>query len=153
MLADERLRASKAPCHASWRQANAEQPSAERTGTPVHGRAIFDAHPTRRAEHDDRDPAEVAVSTASRRVLEVRTPAGDAPRNSPSGGRSRPASPGGRLLGFKDAAAYLGRSERWLRRAVANRAIRHYKIGHWLAFDPADLDALILRGLREELRW
>lgn len=69
------------------------------------------------------------------------------------GGRcSRHMSPGGRLLGFKDAAAYLGRAERWLRRAVANRAVRHYKVGGLLAFDPADLDVLILRGLREEVQ-
>lgn len=91
------------------------------------------------------------VRTASGQVLEVRTQARVAPRGSASVGRSRPTSPGGRLLGFKDAAACLGRSERWLRRAVANRAIRHYKIGRWLAFDPTDLDALILRGLREEM--
>ncbi len=65
--------------------------------------------------------------------------------------RSGRPSPGGSLLSFKEAAAYLGRSERWLRRAVANRAIRHYKIGALLAFDPADLDVVILRGLREEI--
>lgn len=58
----------------------------------------------------------------------------------------------GSLLSFKDAAAYVGQSERWLRRAVANRTIRHFKIGAHLAFDSADLDELIQRGLREEAR-
>lgn len=92
------------------------------------------------------------MRTASRRVPDVRRPAvpearATTPRREP--GR---ASPGGSLLGFKEAAAYLGRSERWLRRAIANRAIRHYKIGALLAFDPTDLDALILRGLREEMK-
>lgn len=67
-------------------------------------------------------------------------------------GRLSGHSPGGNLLGFRDAADYLGTSERWLRRAVANRAIRHYKIGALLAFDASDLDALILRGVREEIR-
>ena len=81
---------------------------------------------------------------------EVRAPAVPGPRASAPGSRTRQASPGGRLLGFKDAAAYLGRTDRWLRRAVANRDVRHYTIGGLLAFDPADLDAL-MRGLREEV--
>ena len=87
-----------------------------------------------------------------RPVPEVRALAVPGPRASAPGSRTRHATPGGRLLGFKDAAAYLGRTERWLRRAVANRAVRHYKIGGLLAFDPADLDVLILRGLREEVQ-
>ena len=92
------------------------------------------------------------MRTANLRVPEVRQPVvPDARSLTPGRPFGRP-SPGGSLLGFKDAAAYLGRSERWLRRAIANRAIRHYKIGALLAFDPADLDALILRGLREEIR-
>ena len=150
MLADGRVGTSEAS-YTQLEAANVDQPSAGLTGVPVHGPPLG-AHPARRAERDDHDPTEVTVRTASRRALEVRTPARTAPRGSASGDRSHPTSPGGRLLGFKDAAAYLGRSDRWLRRAVANRAIRHYKIGGWLAFDPADLDALILRGLREEVQ-
>ena len=92
------------------------------------------------------------MRTANRRVQAVRQPVVAEARSSTPGRRSGGASPGGNLLSFKDAAAYLGRSERWLRRAIANRAIRHYKIGALLAFDPADLDALILRGLRDEMK-
>ena len=91
------------------------------------------------------------MRTANWRAPDVRQPVVAQARSSTPGRRSGRASPGGSLLSFKDAAAYLGRSERWLRRAIANRAIRHYKIGALLAFDPTDLDALILRGLREEI--
>lgn len=92
------------------------------------------------------------MRTANRRVPNVRQPVVPEARSSTPGRRSGRASPGGSLLSFKDAAAYLGRSERWLRRAIANRTIRHYKIGALLAFDPDDLDAIIMRGLREEVR-
>lgn len=92
------------------------------------------------------------MRSTGRTVPEVGAPAAPGPRGSAPGSRAREASPGGRLLGFKHAAAYLGRTERWLRRAVANRDVRHYKIGGLLAFDPADLDVLILRGLREEVQ-
>ena len=92
------------------------------------------------------------MRTVKPHVPEVRQSAVPDARSTAHGRRSGRPSAGGRLLGFKDAAAYLGRSERWLRRAVANRAIRHYKIGALLAFDPADLDAVILRGLREEIQ-
>lgn len=92
------------------------------------------------------------MRTANLRIPDVRRSTVPDARSSAPRLRPGHASPGGHLLGFKDAAAYLGRSERWLRRAVANRAIRHYKIGALLAFDPADLDAVILRGLREEIK-
>ena len=92
------------------------------------------------------------MRTANRRVPDVRQSTAPDAKFTTQQRRSDRMSPGGSLLGFKEAAAYLGRSERWLRRAIANRAIRHYKIGALLAFDSADLDALILRGLREEIR-
>jgi hypothetical protein len=92
------------------------------------------------------------MRTVKLHVPEVRQSTVPDARSTGHGRRSGRPSPGGSLLGFKDAASYLGRSERWLRRAVANRAVRHYKIGALLAFDPADLDALILRGLREEMK-
>lgn len=50
------------------------------------------------------------------------------------------------LLG---AAAHLGVTERYMRRAVAERRIRHYKVGKLLRFDPADLDAFMAAGVVE----
>ena len=44
---------------------------------------------------------------------------------------------------FKEAAAYLGRGERFLRRLVFERRIRYRKVGRFLAFDRADLDAFL----------
>ena len=46
-------------------------------------------------------------------------------------------------LDFKGAAEYLGRSERWVRRAVAERRLTYLKMGKFVAFDPDDLDAYI----------
>jgi excisionase family DNA binding protein len=46
-------------------------------------------------------------------------------------------------LYFKEAAAYLGRGERFLRRLVFERRIRYYKVGKFLAFDVADLEAFL----------
>jgi excisionase family DNA binding protein len=48
-----------------------------------------------------------------------------------------------RLLDITQAADYLGRNVYYVRRLVAHRGIRHYKIGHRLLFDPADLDAFL----------
>lgn len=52
-------------------------------------------------------------------------------------------------LDIAHAAAYLGVSERWVRRAVAERRVRHYKVGKLLRFDPRDLDAFLAEGVRE----
>jgi excisionase family DNA binding protein len=47
------------------------------------------------------------------------------------------------LLDVQQAAGHLGRNVHYLRRLVAHREIQHYKIGHRLLFDPADLDAFL----------
>lgn len=47
------------------------------------------------------------------------------------------------LLGLQQAAGHLGRNVYYVRRLVARREIRHYKIGHRLLFDRADLDAFL----------
>jgi excisionase family DNA binding protein len=46
-------------------------------------------------------------------------------------------------LNFKEAALYLGRGERFLRRLVFERRIRYYKVGKFLSFERADLDAFL----------
>lgn len=53
------------------------------------------------------------------------------------------------LLDIEDAADVLGVSVRYMRRLVAERRIRHVKLGHYLRFTPADLDAFAAAGIRE----
>lgn len=50
------------------------------------------------------------------------------------------------LLDVLQAAERLGVSERWVRRAVAERRIPFIKCGHFVRFDPADLDAFVDRN-------
>ncbi len=56
------------------------------------------------------------------------------------------------LLSIDDAAVYLGVNVRFMRRQVAERAIRHYKVGRLIRFAPADLDAFLRAGVREVAR-
>jgi excisionase family DNA binding protein len=48
-----------------------------------------------------------------------------------------------RLVPIDEAAAYLGRNERFMRRVVAQRVIPFYRVGHRILFDIADLDAYL----------
>ncbi len=52
-------------------------------------------------------------------------------------------------LDIRAAAEYLGVTERYMRRLVAERRVKHYKLGKFLRFHPADLDALLNAGVRE----
>lgn len=54
-----------------------------------------------------------------------------------------------RVIGVKEAATYLSCSVRFIRRLVAERRIRHYKVGKFLRFDLKDLDNFLEQGLRE----
>ncbi|WP_108666288.1 helix-turn-helix domain-containing protein [Euzebya rosea] len=45
------------------------------------------------------------------------------------------------LVDVKSAAERLGVTERWVRRAVAERRIPFVKLGRLVRFRPADLDA------------
>jgi excisionase family DNA binding protein len=54
-------------------------------------------------------------------------------------------TPAPSLLDVPAAAAYLGVSERWMRRAVAERRLPHVKCGRLVRFEPAELDAYIDR--------
>ena len=62
------------------------------------------------------------------------------------------AQSSGPLLDLEAAAAYLGVTPRWIRRAVAERRIGHFKLGGLLRFRLADLDALVAAGRREAIR-
>lgn len=47
-------------------------------------------------------------------------------------------------LNYPEAAEYLGLSVRQLKRVVASRRVRHYKLGgHHVSFDVSDLDAYL----------
>lgn len=51
-----------------------------------------------------------------------------------------------RYLRLLDAAAYLGQTERFMRSLVARRRIRYYKMGRYVCFAVADLEAFADRG-------
>jgi excisionase family DNA binding protein len=51
------------------------------------------------------------------------------------------------LLDVKAAADRLGVTERWVRRAVAERHVPFVKVGRYVRFRPADLDRYIERQL------
>ncbi len=54
-----------------------------------------------------------------------------------------------RPITFAEACQHLGVSTRTLRRFVAERRIRHYKVGRALRFYPRDLDAFLQASVRE----
>ena len=47
------------------------------------------------------------------------------------------------MLDVAAAAAYLGVTERWMRRAVAERRIPFHKLGRFVRFHVDDLDAYL----------
>lgn len=49
------------------------------------------------------------------------------------------------LLDTFEAAEYLGVSERWIRRAVAERQVPFVKVGRFVRFSTDDLNAYIER--------
>lgn len=55
-------------------------------------------------------------------------------------------SGGTRYLSVAEAAQHLNVSVRFIRRLVSERRIRHYKVGKFLRFDSADLDAFARAG-------
>ncbi len=50
------------------------------------------------------------------------------------------------LVDVVDAAQRLGTPVRFVRRLIAERRIRFYKVGRYVRLDPADLDAFIAAG-------
>ena len=49
-------------------------------------------------------------------------------------------------VSIDEAAAYLNVSVRFMRRLVADRRLRHFKVGKFLRFCPCDLDAFVTAG-------
>ena len=58
------------------------------------------------------------------------------------------AAPGprSRYLSIVEAADYLNVGVRFMRRLVADRRIRYFKVGKFLRFDPSDLDGFAIAG-------
>lgn len=57
-------------------------------------------------------------------------------------GRNRP------LVDIRGCAAYIASSERHVRRMVAERTLPHYKVGHYVRFDPDELDQWLKQNRR-----
>ncbi|MDP8937002.1 MAG: helix-turn-helix domain-containing protein [Actinomycetota bacterium] len=53
------------------------------------------------------------------------------------------------LLDVEGAAAYLGVSQPFVRRLVLERRVRYYKVGKFVRFRSADLDAFVNAGRTE----
>ena len=49
-------------------------------------------------------------------------------------------------LNVPEAAAYLGTSERFIRRIIAERRIAFHRVGRHIRFAQPDLDAFVLAG-------
>ena len=56
------------------------------------------------------------------------------------------------LLTVNDTAERLSVTPRFVRRLVAERRITFHRVGKFIRFDPADVDALILEGRVERRR-
>jgi len=52
-------------------------------------------------------------------------------------------------LSVTEAAEYCGVTERYMRTLIEKRAVRHYKVGLFVKFAPADLDAFLTANVRE----
>ncbi len=57
------------------------------------------------------------------------------------------------LLTVDDAADYLAVSPGYVRRLVRERRITYVKVGKFIRFRPADLEAWLAAGRVEALRW
>ncbi len=58
----------------------------------------------------------------------------------------QPVDAGSPLLDVAGAAAHLGVSEAFVRRLVLEKRVRYYKVGKFVRFRPADLDAFVDAG-------
>lgn len=54
---------------------------------------------------------------------------------------TEPTNPRERYLSAEQAADYLNVTPVFIRRAASARRLRHFRIGKFIRFDPADLDA------------
>lgn len=55
------------------------------------------------------------------------------------------------VYGVKEAASYMSVTERFIRRLVLEGRIRYYKLGKFVRFEQADLDAFIDAGRVDSL--
>ena len=71
------------------------------------------------------------------------------PRQRSDGARESAEAEGGGLFDVGGAAAYLGVTEAFIRRLVLERRIRYFKVGKFVRFRTADLDAFVEAGRHE----
>ena len=67
----------------------------------------------------------------------------------PMGMEKQLKAPTHRLVGVEAAAEHLGVTERMIRRLVAQRRLRYYRIGRHIRFAVSDLEAFIAAGAVE----
>jgi excisionase family DNA binding protein len=70
-------------------------------------------------------------------------------RRTRSAGIPAQFAPARELLSVPQAAERLGTPERFVRRLIAERRIRFYRVGKYVRFDSQDLDAFVGAGLVE----
>lgn len=58
----------------------------------------------------------------------------------------------GEWMTLREAAEYIGQSERWMRRAVSERTLPHYKMRGQLRFKRNDLDEYVAAAFRPSRR-
>jgi excisionase family DNA binding protein len=61
------------------------------------------------------------------------------------------AGPSDPLLDVKRAAEYVGVTERFVRRLVAERRIRYHKLGRFVRIAQSDLDAFLAANCRDSI--
>jgi excisionase family DNA binding protein len=65
-------------------------------------------------------------------------------RRTPGGGPV--PTDAGELVDFAAASSYLGVSDAFIRRLVLEKRVRYYKVGRFVRFRLADLDAFVAAG-------
>lgn len=70
-------------------------------------------------------------------------------RRTRSAGIPTQPTPSRELLSVPQAAERLGTPERFVRRLIAERRVRFYRVGKYIRFDSRDLDAFVGAGLVE----
>jgi excisionase family DNA binding protein len=80
------------------------------------------------------------VTNRQRRIAVTKRQAGAAPIAA-SAGAVAEVTARERYLSPDEAAEYLNVSVGFIRRMASERRVRHYRLGKFIRFDPADLDA------------
>ena len=88
---------------------------------------------------------DVAIGLPKRTYRTDRQPPSETNVSQPQPDHAHPRRP---LLDIAGCANYIASSVRHVRRMVAERTLPHYKVGHYVRFDPDELDAWLKRNRR-----